>query len=181
LKQALPFSTVNREEAKRVSEGLKQKIQEKAKTLREKVMEALTKIENLRYERVHGDLDQSFPILTRELHNLIIDIEKVAQQEIDIANEELKRARTLLEDAQRESDKAIEDRAEAIHKDWSVQCRKCGKSYESVQRERGLQKQKLRSILEDMQKIPERRLPLDKIGWLQEWGDVIVALGRLLE
>ena len=52
---------------------------------------------------------------------------------------------------------------------------------ESLERERGLQKQKLRSILEDMQKIPERRLPLDKIGWLQEWGDVIVALGRLLE
>lgn len=52
---------------------------------------------------------------------------------------------------------------------------------ERLERERGLQKQKLRSILEDMQKIPERRLPLGKIGWLQEWGDVIVALGRLLE
>ena len=69
--------------------SLKQKITQKAKTIHEKVTEALTTIENLRYERAHGNLDQSFPILTMELHNLILEIEKDADDLCDAVREKV--------------------------------------------------------------------------------------------
>jgi len=38
----------------------------------------------------------------------------------------------------------------------------------------------IQEIIEDMQHIPSRRLPLGKNAWLQEWNEVIDKLKRLV-
>ncbi len=69
----------------------------------------------------------------------------------------------------------IEDAKKMMEIDKPI-CQNCANFLKRWQK---VEKQKLQSIIDDMKHIPDRRLPLGKNAWLQEWNEVLEKLEGL--